>query len=159
MVLVEAYARGERKVGAHADEHPSPMLVDEVEIELVHPALLELQVRAVVVLVSNRHQDARRFPSLEHYRHPVGWAITQIWLDELIAPLLVGGFDNWHVPFRRPVLEPILKLIGNLIQRPARYPFSLPIGIEETEHSFGLLERLDQSVEQKRLKAAVTQMD
>jgi hypothetical protein len=36
---------------------------------------------------------------------------------------------------------------------------SLPIGIEETEHSFGLLERLDQSVEQNPVKAAVTELD
>src|SRR5438105_3237413 len=40
VVLVEADPRGKWKVGTHAHEHPAPVRVIQVEVKLVHPALL-----------------------------------------------------------------------------------------------------------------------
>src|SRR5579859_3333209 len=55
VVLVEAYPRREGKVGTHADEHAAPVLVVQIEVELIDPTLLELQVRVVVLFAPNRH--------------------------------------------------------------------------------------------------------
>jgi hypothetical protein len=55
MVLVEAHPRGKWKIGTHAYEHAAPSLIVQIEVELIDPALLELQVGAVVILSSNRH--------------------------------------------------------------------------------------------------------
>ena len=64
VVLIEADPRGKREVGAHADKHPAPARVVPVEVELIHPALFELQMRAVVILIPDGYQDTRRFPRL-----------------------------------------------------------------------------------------------
>src|SRR6266700_4065531 len=47
VVLVEANPRGEREVGTHADEHPAPVWVIQVEVKLVHPTLFVLQMGAI----------------------------------------------------------------------------------------------------------------
>src|SRR6516225_4170306 len=39
MVLVETHPRRERKVGAHAHEHPTPALVVDIEVILDNPAI------------------------------------------------------------------------------------------------------------------------
>jgi hypothetical protein len=62
VVLVQAHSGGEGKVGTYADKHAAPMLVVHIEVELIDPALFELQMRAVVLFAPNRHQDAGRFP-------------------------------------------------------------------------------------------------
>jgi hypothetical protein len=58
-----------------------------------------------------------------------------------------------------PILDPIAKLLSNLSQILACEPLCVPIGIEEANHAFGLLERLNQSVEKNAVKTAVTEFD
>jgi hypothetical protein len=50
-------------------------------------------------------------------------------------------------PFFRPVLCPIQKLAGNFCQRTVRPPFAVAVRIEEAQYPFGLLERLNQSIQ------------
>jgi hypothetical protein len=56
-----------------------------------------------------------------------------------------------------PILDPITKLLSNLSQILVCEPLGLAIGIEETNHAFGLLEGLNQSVEKDAVKTAVAE--
>jgi hypothetical protein len=53
MILIQAYSGGKRKVRTHADKHGPPVLIVEIEIILIHPALLQFQMRALVLLSAN----------------------------------------------------------------------------------------------------------
>jgi hypothetical protein len=55
VVLIEADPRGKWEIGTHAHEHPAPAWIVHVEVILIHPALLVLQMRTIVVLVSDRN--------------------------------------------------------------------------------------------------------
>jgi hypothetical protein len=67
----------------------APVRIVHVEAEWVHPALLVLQMGAVIVFVSNGHQDASRFPRFQDRHHLVGFGIPEILFHELVAPALV----------------------------------------------------------------------
>ena len=146
-MLVEADPGRKWKVGTHAYEHPAPALILEIEVELIHPALFELQVRVVVVLPADGHEDPGRLACLEDHGDTIGYTILQIRFDEIIASFFLGSFDHRSAPLLRPVFQPALKLIGNLGQGPAGYPLSGTIDIEESQYQFRLLEGLDQSVQ------------
>src|SRR5262245_38313907 len=162
-MLVEADPRGEWEVGTHAHEHPAPAVIIQVEVELVHPALLVLQVGAVVALVSNGHQNASRFPRFEDRHHLVGFGILEVRIQEPIAPTLValafGRLQNWRAPFFGSVLHPVLELVGDLRQGLSGHPLAVAVGVEETEHALRLLERLDQSIEQKSIEASIGELN
>jgi hypothetical protein len=70
---------------------PQPIL--QVEVELVHPALLVLQMRAVVVLISDGDQNARRFTRLHDRYYLVGLGVFKVWIQQSISPAVVifGG--------------------------------------------------------------------
>ena len=159
MVLVQAYPRREGKVGTQAYKHPTPVLVVQIEIVLVDPALLEFQVRAVILLSADRHQDPGGFSGLEDHGHSIGGAISQILLYEVIASLFFGRFHDRSTPFLGSVLQPVLELIGDFRQGLPRYPFPFTIGIKEPEHALGLLERLDQTVQQDSIEASIPELD
>jgi hypothetical protein len=53
MMLIQAHSGGKRKVRTHADKHGPPVLIVEIEIVLIHPALLQFQMRALVLLSAN----------------------------------------------------------------------------------------------------------
>jgi len=123
------------------------VLVVQVEVVLVHPALLVFQVRAVVVLSSDRHQNARRFSSFQDDGHAVGSGVFQVRQNKFVAALFLRRFHNGRTPFFRPVLCPIQKLVGNFCQRTVRHPSALAVRIEEAQYPFGLLKRLNQSIQ------------
>src|SRR5438128_6904619 len=131
IVLVQAYPCGEGKVGTQAYKHPAPAFVVQVEIVLVNPALLEFQVRAVVLLSANRHQDPGWLPGLENHGHAIGRTASQILMYEVIAPPFLGRFHKGSTPFFRSVLQPVLELIGDFRQGPPGHSFSLSVGIKE----------------------------
>src|SRR6516164_3050320 len=162
-MLIEADSRGKRKVGTHAYEHPAPARVPQVEVELVHPALLVLQRRAFVVLISDGHQNARRFPCFEDRDHWVGFGMLEVCVQEPIPPALVTialrRFENRSAPFFAPVLQPILERVGDFRQGFPGYPLPCAVGIEETEHAFRLLERLNQAVKQQPVKTPIPELD
>ena len=67
--------------------------------------------------------------------------------------------QNRSAPFFASVLEPISELVGDFRQSPLGHPFPLAVGIEETQHALGLLERLDQSIQQKPIEASIAELD
>src|SRR5204862_1790656 len=71
----------------------------------------------------------------------------------------IRRFENRSAAFRGSILQPVLKLIGDVRQGFPGHPFPFAVGIEETKHALRLLERLDQSVEQKPVKTPVPELD
>src|SRR6266496_1539962 len=122
------------------------------EVTTEDPALLVLQMRAIVVLVPNGNQDAGWLAGFQDRHDLVGFGILEIWLDKLVSPALVviplGSIQKRSAPFFGSVLEPVLKLVRDLRQGLPGHSLPLAIGIEEAQHTLGLLEGLDQSVQQ-----------
>ena len=61
-------------------------------------------------------------------------------------------------PFLATVLDPVLKLLGDIAQTLSRDSLSLALGIKETDDPLGLLEGLNQSVQKNAVKTAVTEL-
>jgi hypothetical protein len=105
-----------------------PACVIQVEVELVPPTLLVLQVRAAPSLspMATRMRPGSRALRMA----TTGWVGHSGCIQEPIPPTLVtvaiGRFENRSVPFFGSVLQPILKLIGDFRQGPAGDP--LPLG-------------------------------
>src|SRR5215469_11514100 len=159
VVLVQTNPGREGKVGAHAYKHRAPAFIVQIEIVLIHPALFELQEGVVFLLSADRDQDSGWLPRFEDDRNLIGFTAPQIGPDEIIPPLFLGSIDDLHTPLLRAVLEPVLELIGNLGQHPAGDSQAFPIGIEEAEHALGLLEGLNQSVQQNPIEAPISELD
>jgi hypothetical protein len=62
-------------------------------------------------------------------------------------------------PILATVLYPVLKLLSDITQKIGSIPPALAISIKEVDHSLGLLERLDQSVQKNPIKTTVTKFD
>src|SRR3984893_8975323 len=139
------------------------MRIIQVEVKLVHPRFVLLQMGSVVVLVSNGHQNASRFPRFQDRHHLVGLGIFEVRFDEFVPPALgtvaIGRFENRSTPFLRAVLQPILELIGDFRQGSPGYPLPFAVRVEETKHALWLLERLDQTVEQQPVKTPIPELD
>jgi hypothetical protein len=107
MMLVQANSRGEWEVGTHADEHAAPGGVIQIEVELVHPTLLILQVRTVIILVTDCDQNARRLAGLDDGHHLVRFGIVEVLIQKLVSPAVVaitfGGLQDGSAPLLGPV--------------------------------------------------------
>jgi len=81
-----------------------------------------------------------------------GLGIEEVIQNKLVAPRIVatslGSLQNRSAPFFGAVLEPTLKLIGDAGQVGSGDSETLPVGVEEPKNPFGLLEWLDQPVQQ-----------
>ena len=77
----------------------------------------------------------------------IGFGLLQVRQHEIVAPFLLWSFDDGCTPSLRTIDNPMVKLVGNLGEGPTDYPLCIPIGIEEADYSFGLLEGLNQSVQ------------
>jgi hypothetical protein len=116
MMLVEADPRRKRQVGGHAHEHAPPSLVIEIEVVLNDPALGELQMPAIGGSVADGDHDAGRLTRFQHSHDFVGLCAFEIGRDELVTTAL-RRFQNRDIALFRPWLQPLLKVIGNAMQR------------------------------------------
>jgi hypothetical protein len=123
------------------------VLIVEIEIVLIHPALLQFQMRALVLLSANGYQDASGFASFQNDGHMIGFGLLQVRQHEIVTPLMLRSFDDGCPPSLRTIDNPMVKLVGNLGEGLTDYPLSIPIGIEEADYPFRLLEGLNQSVQ------------
>ena len=135
------------------------MLVSEVEVILVYPTLLVFQMWALVVFASDGHQNTGRFPSFQDDGNAVCWGVFQVRQDEIIPALFLRGIYDGGAPFLRTIAEPIHKRVGDIRQRAVRYPSAVAVGIEESQHPFGLLKRLNHSIQQQPIEAPVPELD
>ncbi len=78
LVLIEAEAGGGRQAEADPDKQGSEPPVVQVEVVLVHPALLELQGIAVGRLAIDTHDDAGRLAGLEDHHNLVGLGAAEV---------------------------------------------------------------------------------
>ncbi len=86
VVLIQAHPRREGQVRTDPDEHASPLAVVDIEVVLVDPSLLQLQMPAVFLLCSDRGDDARRFPRFQDADHLVRLGSCEVGKNEVIAP-------------------------------------------------------------------------
>ena len=100
---------------------------------------------AVILLVPISNQDPRRLTSSQYGDDFIALGALEIGVHEVVTTAL-GRLQNRCVPLLRPVRHPVLKLIGDLVQNITRHTLSLPVRVEEADHAFRLLERLNQSI-------------
>ena len=59
VMLIQADARREGKIRAHAYKHSPPTCIVEIDVVLVHPEVCNLEMPAIVLLVPVGKQDPR----------------------------------------------------------------------------------------------------
>jgi len=104
--------------------------------------------------IADRSHDAGRFTRFQDHHRSVGFRISEVWINEVIAAAFRSVHDR-DAALARPIFQPILKLLGNAAQRISGDRIELPIGIEEADNPFWLLERLDQPIQQDAIKATI----
>jgi hypothetical protein len=82
--------------------------------------------------------------------------MAKVRFDKLIATTF-GSIEHGGTPFLGTILHPIVELISDLPQHIPAYRILIPIHGEETHDSLGLLERLDEAVEQNPIKARISE--
>ena len=147
IMLVEVDASRKREVRANPHEQASPMAVIDGEVVLGDPALPDLKVPAVFAGVSDGHHDAGGFACLEDHHYLVGRGLPEVRRYELVtrAP---GSVHDRGTPSLGAVLYPIAKLRGDVAQNIAADRVLRAIGTEEANYPFGLLEGLNDRVEE-----------
>jgi hypothetical protein len=155
VMLIEADACGKGQIGTGSYEHPTPALVVDVEVVLHDPALGQLQMPAV--FRADRDHDPGRFPGFENHHYLIGLGLLKVWVDKVITSTR-WCIQNGRLPFLATVLDPVLKLLGDIAQTISRHSLPLAIGIKETDDPLGLLEGLNQSVQKNAVKTAVTEL-
>ena len=156
VMLVETDAGGKGEVGAQADEHPTPAAIVDIKVILHDPPLRQLQMPSVVLFVANGSQDACWFSCLQDDDHLVGFGMTKIGLDKVVASTF-GSFQDGGVPFLATILHPVVELISDFSQHIPAHRVLISIGTEESDYPLGLLERLNDAVEQNPIKAAISE--
>ena len=155
-MLIQVDPCREGQIRTKAYEHPSPAAVVDVEIVLLHPALRDLQMPAVILFVSDRNHNPSRFTGLEDHHNLIGFGPPEVWLHELVTPA-AGSLHDRSAPLLRPILDPILELLGDTAEDIPAYRILLAVAAEETDHPLGLLKRLNQRVEQDAVEAPVAE--
>jgi hypothetical protein len=79
------------------------MRIVQIEVIVIHPSLLVLQMGTVVVLAADRNQDASRFPRLDDRHHLVRLGTAKIMVQKSVSPALVtvavGSLQKRNAPF------------------------------------------------------------
>src|SRR6202035_2452233 len=97
-----------------------------------------------------------RFPGFKNHYYLINLGPLKVWLDKVITPSR-RCIQNGRLPFLATVLDPVLKLLGDIAQTVSRDSLALAIGIKETDDPLGLLEGLNQSVQKNAVKTTVTE--
>ena len=158
MMLIETDSRRERQVRAHAHKHSTPAPVVDIEVVLHDPAVSDLQVPAVRLPVANRRHDPRRLPGFEDDDDLIRLGTPEIGLDKFVAAAL-WRLDDRSIPSVGLFLHPALELFSRPAQHIAADRINSPVGVEKADYPFGLLKRLDQTVEQDTIEAAIAEAD
>jgi hypothetical protein len=107
---------------------------------------------AVRLAVADRGHDARRLGRFKNDHDGIGGCPFEMGVDEVIAAAC-WSLGNRDIPLVRPSFQPALKLLGNIPQHVPAHRVKLPVGVEEADDAFRLLERLNQPVQQDAIKA------
>src|SRR5262245_42032097 len=112
VMLIEADTSGEWKVGADADEHPSPLAIVDVKVVLDNPPVRDLQMPPVRLAVADRNHDARGLACLENDHHSISARPFEVGIDEVVAAA-IRSVHNRDLPLLCPTFQPLLELLGD----------------------------------------------
>ena len=131
VMLIEAHPGRERKIWADANKDPPPALVVDIEVVLHDPAIRDLEMPAVELLVADRRHDACRLSGFQDDDDLIRLGCLEVRIDEVVAPAL-WRLDNRGVPFVSLILHPALKLLRRAAQDIAADRIEAPIGSEKS---------------------------
>lgn len=140
-VLVEADARGEREVGTHADENAAPLPIEQVEVVLIHPPAVILQMPPVVL--TDGDENAGGFAGLENDDDVVRVGPTEVRFDESVSTFLSRGLDHGDTPLRGTRCHPALVLGCDVAEHGSGHRVQLTVSVEEPDHPLGLTETVE----------------
>jgi len=158
VMLIETDPGGERQIGAHAHDHPAPAAVVDREVVLRDPALGDLKVPAVCLLVADCRRDPRRFSCFEDDDDLIRRGGPEVGIDKFVAASFRCR-DDRSIPSVGLLLRPALELFSSTAQHIAADRIDLPIAVEKPDDPLGLLKRLDQAVEQNPVETAIAEAD
>ena len=150
MMLIEAHARREGEIGAHADKQAAPLPIEQVEVVLLDPPPRVFEMPPVVF--ANRRQDARRFACGEDDADLISFDSPEVGVDEVIASPVVGRFDHRGAPLFRPRGDPVVVLPGDVREHGFANGVQRTVPVEEADHELGSLKRLNHTVQQNAMK-------
>src|SRR4029077_5197310 len=107
-----------------------------------------------VPFLADGDHDPSWLSGFENNDHLISLCLPEIAIDKVI-PSSLRCFQYGRPPFLATVLNPVLKLLGDIAQALARDSFALTISVEETDDALGLLKGLNQSVQKDPIKTTV----
>src|ERR1700747_964734 len=110
------------------------------------------------VFFSDGDHDPGRFPGFENDHHRIVLGVLKVGIDKVIPPP-VGRIEDRHAPFLATILEPVLILLSDIAYELGSNSQALAVGIKETDHSFGLLKRLNQPVQKNAVQTTIAKFD
>src|SRR5207237_1209568 len=108
-MLIETDTGGEREIGANPYEHSSPMGVLDIEVILIDPTPLHLEM-PTIVFPDGGHVGGG-LTCFDNGYNLIGLGTLEVALHKVIAPAW-GIFLNGYTPFLRAVLDPMVILGG-----------------------------------------------
>src|SRR5580693_8734591 len=156
VMLIETDPGGEGEIGTDPYEHLPPTGVLNIEVVLVDPAQLHLQMPTVVF--PDGGHDGGGLARFDDGHDLIGLSTSEVASHEVIAPAW-GIFLNRYTPFLRAVLDPVVVLTGDVAQHLPTDGIDLAIGPEEADGPLFLLKRLDRGMQQDTIEATISETD
>src|SRR6201987_1534053 len=127
VMLIKTDPSRKRKVGAHAHEHPAPILVGDIEVVLHDPAIGDLKMPAVHLLVADCGHDPRGLSGFENDDYLIRSCAAEVGVDKFVATAF-GSLDARSVPLFGLLFHPQLKLFSRTEQDMPAHRMGVPIG-------------------------------
>src|SRR6516164_10103426 len=113
---------------------------------------------SVFFCAADSGHDPRRFACFQNRHHLIRLSFPKVWLDELVSAAF-RCFEDGSAPLLGPVLHPIPELIGNVSEDLATDRELIPVEAEEPDYSLGLLEGLQQPIQQDPVETPIARPD
>src|SRR5438445_8988079 len=142
-MLIETDTGGEREIGANPYEHSSPMGVLDIEVILIDPTPLHLEM-PTIVFPDGGHVGGG-LTCFDNGYNLIGLGTLEVALHKVIAPAW-GIFLNGYTPFLGAVLDPMVILGGDVAQQLPTDGIDLAIEVEKADGTLWLLTSLNASL-------------
>src|SRR2546429_873437 len=155
-MLIETDTGGEREIGANPYEHSSPMGVLDIEVILIDPTPLHLEM-PTIVFPDGGHVGGG-LTCFDNGYNLIGLGTLEVALHKVIAPAW-GIFLNGYTPFLGAVLDPMVILGGDVAQQLPTDGIDLAIEVEKADGTLWLLKGLNRGMKQDAIEATVGETD